>query len=141
MSAGFGPKSRAWSLLWDRDSSCWRTSQASFMGEEWTRYSGTWPASGFDAEWESFEAAAVGAPHLRDRVFIVAYRPPSPLPDTFGDLLRQQWERLGQQHREPGATEPRDDGAACVADAARNGRNSWSRPSGAGIERTPARTW
>lgn len=30
-------------------------------------------ALGYDAEWESLPAAAFGAPHLRDRVFIVAY--------------------------------------------------------------------
>jgi len=28
---------------------------------------------GFDAEWDCIPAAAVGAPHLRDRVFVVAY--------------------------------------------------------------------
>jgi DNA (cytosine-5)-methyltransferase 1 len=31
-------------------------------------------ALGYDAEWESIPAAAVGAPHLRYRVFILAYR-------------------------------------------------------------------
>lgn len=30
-------------------------------------------ACGYDAEWDCVPAAAVGAPHLRDRVFIVAY--------------------------------------------------------------------
>lgn len=30
-------------------------------------------ALGYDAEWDCIPAAAVGAPHLRDRVFIVAY--------------------------------------------------------------------
>lgn len=30
-------------------------------------------ACGYDAEWESVPAAAVGAPHRRDRVFVVAY--------------------------------------------------------------------
>jgi len=30
-------------------------------------------ASGYDAEWECIPAAAVGAPHIRDRVWIVAY--------------------------------------------------------------------
>ena len=30
-------------------------------------------ASGYDAEWESISAAAVGAPHIRDRVWIVAW--------------------------------------------------------------------
>lgn len=34
---------------------------------------------GFDAEWESFPAAAVGAPHLRYRIFIVAYPNSGPL--------------------------------------------------------------
>ena len=29
--------------------------------------------SGFDAEWQTISAASVGAPHLRERVFIVAY--------------------------------------------------------------------
>lgn len=32
-------------------------------------------ALGYDAEWESIPAAAVGAPHLRWRVWIVAHRP------------------------------------------------------------------
>lgn len=30
--------------------------------------------SGFDVEWESLPAASFGAPHIRDRVFFVAYR-------------------------------------------------------------------
>jgi DNA (cytosine-5)-methyltransferase 1 len=30
---------------------------------------------GFDAEWECVPAVAVGAPHYRDRVWVVAYRP------------------------------------------------------------------
>jgi DNA (cytosine-5)-methyltransferase 1 len=30
-------------------------------------------ASGYDAEWDCIPAAAVGAPHIRDRVFIVAH--------------------------------------------------------------------
>ena len=31
-------------------------------------------AIGYDAEWESIPAASVGAPHLRYRVFVIAYR-------------------------------------------------------------------
>jgi DNA (cytosine-5)-methyltransferase 1 len=30
-------------------------------------------ACGFDAEWQCIPAGAVGAPHVRDRVFIIAY--------------------------------------------------------------------
>lgn len=34
---------------------------------------GTLASIGFDAEWHCIPAAAVGAPHIRDRVFILAY--------------------------------------------------------------------
>ena len=34
---------------------------------------GTLASFGFDAEWHCIPAAAVGAPHIRDRVFILAY--------------------------------------------------------------------
>lgn len=41
--------------------------------EPMRRVLGDLSALGFDAEWESIPAAAVGAPHLRDRVWIFAY--------------------------------------------------------------------
>jgi len=71
-------------------------------------------ALGFDAEWDCIPAAAVGAPHLRYRVFIVAYpkgqrcgkgrerrpsREPSGLQDTKG-ALAYRWQG------NPWATEP-----------------------------------
>ncbi len=75
---------------------------------------------GYDAEWESIPAAAVGAPHRRDRVWIVAY--PSgdgcesgngrrPLQDEFGvgaSSLRetQQQSRTGWNGDEWWAIEP-----------------------------------
>lgn len=34
---------------------------------------GTLAAIGYDAEWHCIPAAAVGAPHIRDRVFVLAY--------------------------------------------------------------------
>jgi DNA (cytosine-5)-methyltransferase 1 len=34
---------------------------------------GTLASLGYDAEWHCIPAAAVGAPHIRDRIFIVAY--------------------------------------------------------------------
>ncbi len=34
---------------------------------------GSLAAIGYDAEWHCIPAAAVGAPHIRDRVFILAY--------------------------------------------------------------------
>jgi DNA (cytosine-5)-methyltransferase 1 len=39
------------------------------------RVLGDLAALGYDAEWESIPAGAVGAPHQRDRVWIVAYAP------------------------------------------------------------------
>ena len=39
---------------------------------------GTLASIGFDAEWHCIPAATFGAPHIRDRVFIIAY-----LPDTL----------------------------------------------------------
>ena len=38
------------------------------------RVLGDLAASGYDAEWDCLPAASVGAPHLRERVFIMAYR-------------------------------------------------------------------
>ena len=38
------------------------------------RVLGTLAEVGYDAEWHCIPAAAVGAPHVRDRVFILAYR-------------------------------------------------------------------
>lgn len=40
---------------------------------------GDMAASGFDAEWDCIPAAAFGAPHLRERIFLVSY-PSSPRP-------------------------------------------------------------
>ena len=41
---------------------------------------------GFDAVWHCVTASSVGAPHRRDRVFIIGYRPEA-LADTKGGLL------------------------------------------------------
>lgn len=48
-------------------------------------------ASGYDAEWDCIPAAAVGAPHLRYRVFIVAHR------KEMADPSGQQDRRLQRQ--------------------------------------------
>ena len=49
---------------------------------------GTLASIGFDAEWHCIPAAAVGAPHIRDRVFILAYsngRDGADEPDNIGE--------------------------------------------------------
>ncbi len=68
-------------------------------------------ALGYDAEWGLFSAAEVGAPHKRERFFLLARR----VPDAeCGDLRSEQGWREPER---PGTTEPRDVGAD-VADAA-----------------------
>lgn len=49
---------------------------------------------GFDAEWDLFDAAAVGAPHRRERLFLLAYRPGA-LADANG--LREQQPAVSRQ--------------------------------------------
>lgn len=62
--------------------------------------------SGFDAEWQVLPAAAFGAPHLRERVFIVAYSTGLPLPSPV--LQTAPLERLQRQFRRdnPAPDEP-----------------------------------
>jgi DNA (cytosine-5)-methyltransferase 1 len=46
---------------------------AALLARGLDRVLGDLAACGYDAEWDCIPAAAVGAPHLRDRLFIVAY--------------------------------------------------------------------
>jgi DNA (cytosine-5)-methyltransferase 1 len=46
-------------------------------------------ALGYDATWDCIPAQAIGAPHRRDRLFVVAWR----VPDTKRDGIREQSER------------------------------------------------
>ena len=66
-------------------------------------------ALGYDAEWHCVPASAVGAPHRRDRIWIIAY--------AIGDELRHEPGRRGWPYGS-GAGEPADDGEeGAVADA------------------------
>ena len=47
---------------------------AALLGRGFDDILGDLAASGYDAEWDCIPAAAVGAPHRRDRVFIIATR-------------------------------------------------------------------
>lgn len=48
---------------------------------------------GYDAEWDCISAQSVGAPHIRDRVFILATR--RGVPDAHSERIREQRERGG----------------------------------------------
>lgn len=63
-------------------------------------------ALGYDAEWDCIPAAAVGAPHLRDRVWVVAY----------ADGIRPgRATALGLTGLRPGEASPKPDGAGAGA--------------------------
>jgi len=102
---------------------------------------------GYDAEWHCIPASAVGAPHRRDRVWIVAYAAPavsewcgfawagrhgladcgSALADA--SLLQRDGRELYEKHCEGTVPEFRDSGCAGnVADAVRGGRQGQGQP-------------
>lgn len=72
------------------------------------RVLGDLSALGFDAEWECVRASEVGAPHRRERVFILAQR----ISDASGNAVRNEPERgqsstrsPDQRHAQPGDME------------------------------------
>lgn len=71
-------------------------------------------ACGYDAEWDCLPAAALGAPHIRDRVFILAYA------NGGGHLHREPGE-LPAKGRFPALSLSRGGGEA-MADTMRNRR-------------------
>jgi DNA (cytosine-5)-methyltransferase 1 len=52
---------------------------------------------GYDAEWDCLPAAAFGAPHIRDRIFVLAYR-------RDGVRLALRTDADGRRHRTPEET-------------------------------------
>jgi len=59
------------------------------------RVLGTLAEIGYDAEWHCIPAAYVGAPHIRDRVFVIAVHP-----DPKNSNARQPHKRNAKQSRE-----------------------------------------
>lgn len=81
------------------------------------RVLGDLAASGFDAEWDCLPASSFGAPHRRDRIWIVAY--------PARDGLRNESGRF-RGPRGEGARVIADDGAAREApDARGSGLEGW----------------
>ena len=101
---------------------------------------------GYDVEWCSIPAAAVGAPHLRWRIFAVAYphgesepgvsvdavpRPRVMVPDTDGDELRIEPVAIG---RGGGPTVARVDGAPRDVAALASDSEYLRRPVGRNVD-------
>ena len=57
--------------------------------------------SGYDAEWQVISAASVGAPHLRERVFIIAYADGKRhiQSQTRGSIYNQDWHNPPSQQK------------------------------------------
>jgi DNA (cytosine-5)-methyltransferase 1 len=77
---------------------------------------GTLASLGYDAEWHCIPAASVGAPHIRDRVFVVAYR---------------QGDGRQQGRAEPAGEQGRIDASECRGEVSREryrahrGKDQW----------------
>jgi DNA (cytosine-5)-methyltransferase 1 len=74
---------------------------SALLGRGLGRVLGNLAALGYDAEWHCIPASYVGAPHRRDRVWIIAY--------AQREQLRQQSGRCGGPSR-AGAAQPAIDG-------------------------------
>ena len=86
---------------------------AALLGRGLERVLGDLAALGFDAEWHCIPASAVGAPHRRDRVWIVAYAADERLEGTKQLWISQSVsERLGNECED-------------VSHSAIDGRDAW----------------
>lgn len=79
------------------------------------RVLGTLAEVGYDAEWHCIPAAAVGAPHIRDRVFVMAYAAGSRRQE--GTRLRGDGKSSGRRKSSRGSSDRGED----VADAQGDG--------------------
>lgn len=81
-------------------------------------------ARGYDAEWDCLPAACVGAPHLRDRLFVVGWQRSAPLSfsDTDCECVRIERQRGRQQQGQRRTTQSRGDGADRVVADTDGGR-------------------
>ena len=95
------------------------------------RVLGTLAEIGFDAEWHCIPASSVGAPHIRDRVFVMAYAQHNGLTASEGEYQNDQ-QRTRREEKQSGVEQPTGSGrgrtiSADVADTGRshgNGRAS-----------------
>ena len=92
------------------------------------RVLGTLAEIGYDAQWHCIPAAAVGAPHIRDRVFILAYCKHDGFTSSTGQYPRNQ-QQQGRTEKSRSSKQSQGSGSgsaisADVADARRKLRES-----------------
>ena len=99
------------------------------------RVLGALAESGFDAEWDCLTAAAIGAPHQRDRIWIAAYPDRVAVRHLAGRIERVQAERahaIALHHGSHGALA---DDACCRVDGREIPARSGQREAPADAER------
>ena len=84
------------------------------------RVLGTLAEIGYDAEWHCIPAAAVGAPHIRDRVFVIGIRNMAQHPYGINERSVREHEKLQSDATTSGNSNRQD--ASQVADAKINRR-------------------
>jgi DNA (cytosine-5)-methyltransferase 1 len=103
---------------------------AALLGRGLERVLGDLAALGFDAEWHCIPASAVGAPHRRDRVWIVADTARE-RPQVWGGIGSRIWEELAalERGRVSDAAGAGWDGARPERSAAADGSGAFREPS------------
>ena len=101
---------------------------------------------GFDAEWGTFRASSVGAPHQRKRLFIIAY-PDSTRRGEHGRAVTIQQKLVATQHDSDTTTDTDSDGhgeqlhsrgMASVEEQTKSSTQQWERSRG---ESNPGSDW
>src|SRR4051812_30085856 len=119
---------------------------AALLARGLQRVVGDLAACGYDAEWDCFPAAAFGAPHERDRLFLVAYRQAATDSGPGRDRLLADAARGGQRRdrdEQEGPSQPEvladtPGGDSPLADAERDPiRIEPGRRNGTGRSGTP----
>jgi DNA (cytosine-5)-methyltransferase 1 len=95
------------------------------LGRGLDRVLGDLAALGYDAEWDCLPASAFGAPHRRDRVWLVAYAEGEPVGTGFrtDEPAAERWRRSS-------------DGGSALADADEDGRSEGLQRAAGGRERS-----
>ena len=69
--------------------------RTTFNGSEFAKLLGELNKIGYDAEWQHLRASDLGAPHQRERIFIVAF----PNTERFGDMWEGRKQARKRSHR------------------------------------------